>query len=64
VIEVGAALLAIIGWSIEAHRRADQRLDAAEGKIVLLVTELQRLRAHVVALEKRTANSGRSRVRN
>jgi hypothetical protein len=62
VIEVGAILLAIIGWSIDAHRRADERLDAAEGKISNLLIEVQRLRAHVLAQEKRLAVLGRSQV--
>jgi hypothetical protein len=56
VIEIGAILLAIIGWSIDAHRRADERLDAAEGKIGSLLIEVQRLRAHVLARSKAERN--------
>ncbi len=53
MIEVGAILLAIVGWAIDAHRRADERLDAAEGQISLLSIEVQRLRAHVLSQAKR-----------
>lgn len=61
MIEIGACLLAVIGWSIDAHRRADERLDAAEGKISNLMIEVQRSRAHAQRLE-RLVVQGRSVV--
>jgi hypothetical protein len=61
MVEIGALLslaVAGVGWAIEAHRRTDQRLDLAEGRISNLLIEVQRNRAHVLALSRRLAERG------